>query len=255
MATVASSEGLSVGAMNNNALKISMLQSSLSGLNSDLSTTPTLIKTIIEGECWRTFKFPEKPIIRWNAADFRRFVEAKRPEGCETPLHVLEKALQGTDAWELFDDLTRGEQGSGPGGNNPLGLGGKSHKTIDDRDNITVINHDPSIIPFSPSVPEPRVRDYDREAPTGTSVSYALRRLKTQRPDLHEKVQAKELSPNAAMVEAGFRKPSITLPIDPEAAVRLVVKHFKGEVLEALIDGLVNWSGYTPNSRTEHDPR
>lgn len=46
----------------------------------------------------------------------------------------------------------------------------------------------------------------------GTSVEYALRRLrkpeeKGGRPDLHARVLAGEISANAAMVEAGFRKP------------------------------------------------
>lgn len=34
----------------------------------------------------------------------------------------------------------------------------------------------------------------------------AIRRLRKSRPDLHEKVMNSELSANAAMVEAGFRK-------------------------------------------------
>jgi hypothetical protein len=39
---------------------------------------------------------------------------------------------------------------------------------------------------------------------TGTSNTYALRRLRKDRPDLHERVLAEEVSPHAAMVEAGF---------------------------------------------------
>jgi hypothetical protein len=44
-------------------------------------------------------------------------------------------------------------------------------------------------------------------APTGNSVSYALQKLRDERPDLHSRVLAGELTANAAMVEAGFRKP------------------------------------------------
>jgi hypothetical protein len=46
----------------------------------------------------------------------------------------------------------------------------------------------------------------------GNSVEQALRRLRSQRQDLHARVLAGELSANAAMVEAGFRKPR---PRDP----------------------------------------
>ncbi len=48
--------------------------------------------------------------------------------------------------------------------------------------------------------------------PTGTSTDYALRRLRKDRPDLHQRVLNKELSPNAAMIEAGFRVKTFTLP-------------------------------------------
>ena len=41
--------------------------------------------------------------------------------------------------------------------------------------------------------------------PNGTSRDQALRRLRKDRPDLHAKVLAGELSAHRAMVEAGFR--------------------------------------------------
>jgi hypothetical protein len=47
---------------------------------------------------------------------------------------------------------------------------------------VTVNN--PVVIPIS--------RDYTREAPTGTSVSYAVRRLGRKRPDLLDKVKIGE---------------------------------------------------------------
>lgn len=59
----------------------------------------------------------------------------------------------------------------------------------------------------------------------GTSLGYAIRRLSRERPDLLEAVQAGEMSANAAMIQAGFRKkpsnletcksPSITSPSLP----------------------------------------
>jgi hypothetical protein len=42
----------------------------------------------------------------------------------------------------------------------------------------------------------------------GNNPTYALRRLKRDRPDLAERVVAGELSANAAAIEAGFRKKS-----------------------------------------------
>jgi len=45
-----------------------------------------------------------------------------------------------------------------------------------------------------------------QKAPTGNSAAAFLRRLRKDRPDIHARVLAGELSPHAGMVEAGFRK-------------------------------------------------
>jgi len=39
----------------------------------------------------------------------------------------------------------------------------------------------------------------------GTSDEYAIAKLRQDRPDIHERVLAGEISANAGMVEAGFR--------------------------------------------------
>lgn len=45
----------------------------------------------------------------------------------------------------------------------------------------------------------------------GTTRAYTLDRLKRERPDLFDKVTAKEMSANAAAIEAGFRKQTTPL--------------------------------------------
>jgi hypothetical protein len=50
------------------------------------------------------------------------------------------------------------------------------------------------------------------ERPSGNSRAAFLRRLRQDRPDIHARVLAGELSPHAGMIEAGFRKkPGLTL--------------------------------------------
>jgi len=44
------------------------------------------------------------------------------------------------------------------------------------------------------------------KAPTGTSAAYAIRRLRKDRPDIHQRVLDGELTAHAGMIEAGFRK-------------------------------------------------
>jgi hypothetical protein len=67
-------------------------------------------------------------------------------------------------------------------------------------------------------------KDHDihdhRERPSGTSAAAALRRLEKDRPDIHARVLAGELSANAGMVEAGFRKPRQRHKITPLDKIR-----------------------------------
>ena len=77
------------------------------------------------------------------------------------------------------------------------------------------------------------------ETPQGTSRSYTLDRLERDHPELHQRVIAGELSANAAAITAGFRKPTITVAIDPDSAARSILKHFSDEQALALASKLV----------------
>jgi len=50
------------------------------------------------------------------------------------------------------------------------------------------------------------------ERSTGNTSAAALRRLRKDRPDLHDQVLAGKLKPHAAMVEAGFGPKTVTAP-------------------------------------------
>ncbi len=56
--------------------------------------------------------------------------------------------------------------------------------------------------------------DSSNSRPSGTSQTAALRRLRKDRPDLHAQVLAGDLTPHAAMVVAGFRKRTATVPAE-----------------------------------------
>ena len=92
---------------------------------------------------------------------------------------------------------------------------------IPDRDNITV-------------------RD---EPERGTSRQYAIRKLRNDAPELHARVLAGELSPHRAIIEAGFRTPTISVPLDPEGAARCLLRHFRGERLDAVLQAVANARG------------
>jgi hypothetical protein len=66
-------------------------------------------------------------------------------------------------------------------------------------------------------------------APTGTSAARALRKLRADAPELHQRVIAGELSPHAAMVEAGFRRKMFQIPSDIDGAIAAIQRHFTEE--------------------------
>lgn len=72
----------------------------------------------------------------------------------------------------------------------------------------------------------------------GTNPTYALKRLKRDRPDLAARVVAGELTPNAAAIEAGFRKRAFSVPDDPEAAADALVRRFGKGGIASLIAAL-----------------
>lgn len=65
--------------------------------------------------------------------------------------------------------------------------------------------------------------------PTGNTSSSALRRLRKDRPDLHQRVLAKELSPNAAMVLAGLRPKTVTVRATIEGFAKAAISHLTQE--------------------------
>jgi hypothetical protein len=75
-------------------------------------------------------------------------------------------------------------------------------------------------------------------APQGNARHRALRRLRKDRPDLHAEVLAGDRSAHAAMVEAGFRRRTITVPVEPHAAARIIRRHFDGDSFRELLNAL-----------------
>jgi hypothetical protein len=65
--------------------------------------------------------------------------------------------------------------------------------------------------------------------PDGTGRQRAIRRLRRQRPDLLARVEAGEMSPHAAMIAAGFRRPTFSVPADVEAAAATLRRKFSRE--------------------------
>lgn len=77
--------------------------------------------------------------------------------------------------------------------------------------------------------------DNINDRPTGTSREQALRRLRKDAPELHADVLAGRLSAHAAMVKAGFRSRTVSVPVSqPERVADALRKHMSPEDLVQL---------------------
>lgn len=117
---------------------------------------------------------------------FSAFVQTPPLEGLGADLKTLERiCADDAEAKTLLDSVVQ----KGPG--NPTGANQHTNESG------TVDN----------------INDSKTERPNGTSSAAALRRLRKDRPDLHEQVIAGHKSPHVAIVEAGFRTKTITVPL------------------------------------------
>jgi len=79
-------------------------------------------------------------------------------------------------------------------------------------------------------------RDSDATSTDDRSATYVVARLNRDRPDLAERVMAGDISPNAAAVEAGFRKRYIRVPAgDVRGAVSKLLSEFSRDELIAAL--------------------
>jgi hypothetical protein len=158
---------------------VDALGSALSRTDHGLETVPGLVLRLINEDLWQ-----ERIIHRTGEhvhfARFEEFVTTAPLAGLGASLDTLRRVCGGrVDVLDALDRVMTGRQG----------------ERTDFFDNIQEV----------------------QEAPTGTSSAAALRRLRKDRPDLHAAVLAGEKTPHGAMVEAGFRRRTVSLPVDDVA--------------------------------------
>ena len=157
---------------------VESLGSSLRSGGHALGTAPALLRQILEAESWRDFVTQRgEHVVHLR---FEDFVLTPPLHGLGASMRLVEKILDSiedtADRLVTRDLLDRAVQ---------RGHGGPRTKL----DNIQL---DPP--------------------PSGTSQTAALRRLRKDAPELHAEVLAGTLSAHAAMVKAGFRPKSFSVP-------------------------------------------
>lgn len=95
--------------------------------------------------------------------------------------------------------------------------------------------------PVGTNMPFDNIQEH---APTGTSTNAALRRLRKGAPELHADVLAGRLSAHGAMVRAGFRPKTVTVPVTrPEAVAKSLLRYMSADDIAKLIAALLGKDG------------
>lgn len=189
---------------------VGYLRSAVMEGGAGLKDVPGLLKRTIDEELWR-----ERIIIRTGEmVAFHRFIDfvtAQPLEGLGADVATLRRLC--ADDMPVLNAIDRAIQAQ---------HGGDRSKSYSVR-----------------LAPVEEVEGKDGAAhDAGNRADYALRRLRKDRSDLHTRVLAGELSPHAAMVEAGYRRRTITLPADVPDAARALRRHFTAAQIAALIAAL-----------------
>lgn len=150
--------------------------------DSGLRYVPRLLRRVLETGAWRdrVDRATGQPV---PFGSFAEFAATKPTEGLGADLDLIRRVIANDAvALDLLDQALR----------NPEGGSAQRRATVD------VINSG---------------------RPDGTSKAYALRRLRDAAPEIHARVLAGDISPHAAMVEAGFTPPTFTVRGDSADAV------------------------------------
>jgi hypothetical protein len=92
------------------------------------------------------------------------------------------------------------------------------------------------------------VNNINEVRPQGTSQAQALRRLRKDAPELHADVLAERLTAHAAMVKAGYRQKTVTVPVArPESVARALQKYMSADDIAKLIAMLVGAADLSAN--------
>ena len=168
----------------------------------ELERVPRAFVRVMESGAWQHWRNELGRDVQ--PADFKEFVETKYPSGLGTTLEILRKIITGNPrALDLYDAAMQRK----PGGDRRS----DSFKS----DNVTLDKSD-----------------------RGNSEAYSLRKLRKDAPEIHAEVLAGKISPHAGMVKAGFRKRTFTVPVEPQAVARAILRNFNQKDIEKIIKTL-----------------
>lgn len=212
---------------------INALSGSLDRGKNGLASVPGLLQQVLTEDKWRHFVTARDEEVRHD--DFRDFVTTPPLRGLGATEELIRRLVgDDIDVLRLLDQALVRKPGR-PAGTTLTAAANRTaavSATVDveeapDREQVqeTVSNRH--------SLVEPR--------PAGTTRARAVRKLQEHRPDLLDKVKSGEIkSVNAAMVQAGFREKTATVPLTrPEKIAKILRAELDEEDLARLIELLL----------------
>jgi hypothetical protein len=181
--------------LRHNANLVESLGSALRSSEHGLSAVPGLLRQVLADESWREFVTQLGDHVTHER--FTDFVETPPLEGLGSDVDMVRRVVaDDPELLDLLDQALARRQGE-----------------------RTDLSHNRSEV----------------KRRQGTTKEQALRRLRKDRPDLHQRVLAGDLSPHRAMVEAGFRRRTVSVPVDDaEATAGTLRRQMSPEALERL---------------------
>lgn len=188
-----------------NAALVDSLGSALSSGDHGLKIVPPLLRRVLSEDAWRSFTTQRGEHV--EPATFEEFVVRQPLKGLGASMRLIEKIIDSIE-----DEAERKQT----------------------RDLLDRARQRPAGRP-----PETFDNVQGSSAPTGNRQDAALRRLRKDAPELHVEVLAGRLSAHAAMVQAGFRPRTVSVPVsDPTAAARTLKNNMDEASLAALVVAL-----------------
>lgn len=176
-----------------------------------LQSVPGLLAKCIQEDLW-VERDVNGQIVKYDKNEFKRFVEASYPEGLDSTLETIERLC--ADEIEIRDFIAAAKRGKV----------GRPPKTTGQTDAMGKVSNGKTL-------------DNIKNFSSGTSADYALQKLRDDAPEFHKRVLDGQLSPHAAMVEAGFRPKKVSINMDDaESAYRTITKYMSAKNLVQLVN-------------------
>lgn len=181
---------------------VDALSSALDSGGHGLSNVPVLLKRLLAEEGWREFETVRGEVVRHER--FEEFVAAPPLKGLGAEISLIKRIVaDDPEAVDLLDRVLQRQVG-------------RPREIVDNVHN-------------------------SKGRPSGNSQARALRRLRKDAPELHAEVIAGRLSAHAAMVKAGIRTRTISVPVEhPDRVAAALRRHMTQEQLEELVRHLTD---------------